>query len=319
MKQKICDGVYRVEVPIPYDLRSINCYLVEGDAGYTIIDTGDYTDDAKAVWLEVIGDTPIERVVITHAHADHFGLAPWLQREYGATIVMSRLSEEQLLYRKSLFVGDVFENRMFDFMAAYGMVIDSKNSEVFNKREAYDFMPDEVFELGEKVRIGNDLCDAILTPGHASDQFCFYLERNACLFLGDHLLEDINPIVMPELNMLNPLITYLQSFKGLQGLTIRHALPGHGSLIKNFDERVERLLKHYEKKWAQILAVISEEGITAVNITAKLYANTPIEYMDSALIQTVTNLTYLESQNIVEKRRQGDIYYFYKKPVAVKS
>lgn len=319
MKQRICDGVYRVEVPIPYDLRSINCYLVEGDAGYTIIDTGDYTDDAKAVWREVIADTPIERVVITHAHADHFGLAPWFQREYGATIVMSRLGKEQLMYRKSLFVGDVFEDRMFDFMEVYGMVIDSANGEVFNRKEAHDFLPDEVFEHGEKVRIGNDFCNTILTPGHASDQFCFYLERQGCLFLGDHLLEDINPIVMPERNMLNPLELYLLSFKGLLALTIHHALPGHGSLIQNFDERVARLLKHYEKKWAQILVTITEKGITAVDITEKLYANTPVEYMNSALIQTVTNLNYLESQNMVEKKRQGNLYYFYKEPVVVES
>ncbi|MGM9943849.1 MAG: MBL fold metallo-hydrolase [Lysinibacillus sp.] len=315
MKEEICEGVYRIQIPIPYDLRSINCYIVEGDKGYTIIDTGDYTDEAKDVWRAAIGNMPVERVVITHAHADHFGLAPWFQSRYGATIVMSRLGKERLLYRKSFFKDGVFDNKMFDFMQGYGMIAEPKNGEIFNKIEAYEFLPDELFEAGEAVRIGRDFYDTILTPGHASDQFCFYLERNGCLFLGDHLLEDINPIVMPEENMLNPLALYLPTFQVLSKLNIVHALPGHGSIIPDFDARVKRLLEHYEKRFAQILSIISEQYATALDIMKKVYTNTRVEYMDSALIQTVTNLNYLESQNMVEKSKEGDVYYFYKKPV----
>ena len=92
-----------VTLPIPYDLRSVNCYVIEEPSGITIIDTGDDNAESKEIWRRVIGQRRVNRVLITHLHIDHFGLAKWLQDEYEATIWMSQRSYEELTSRRERF------------------------------------------------------------------------------------------------------------------------------------------------------------------------------------------------------------------------
>lgn len=309
MKEQICEGVYRVEIPIPYDFKRVNCYLIEGEKGFTVIDTGDYNDEAIHAWEEVIGEGSVERVLITHAHADHFGLAPWFQKQYGATIVMSTATNEQFLLRKSFFIGDHFESTMFSFLADYGFG-DESDGEVFNVIEAYDFLPDELFEAGDFVRVGDDFAQSIATPGHAIDHVCFYVKEKGCLFIGDHLLGEMSTIVMPHEGMENPLALYIPSFTQLMDLRVNYTLPGHGIMIDNLQARIQQILTRYEKRWQQIIEEMARGEKNAVELTAALYAKANVHYMNSALLQTITNLNYLASEGKVEKFKKDGIWTF---------
>ena len=108
---KVTDNVYKLKVPIPYDLGSVNCYLIEGSSGYTIVDTGDYTDDAIALWEKVLPrNKPIEKVVLTHTHTDHIGLAGWFQKKYNAEVWMSKLGFFEIQKILSKYEGTVYSN-----------------------------------------------------------------------------------------------------------------------------------------------------------------------------------------------------------------
>lgn len=314
MKEKICEQVYRVIHPLPYDLQMVNCYLIEEKDGYTIIDTSDYFEESCKIWQEVL-DKPLKTIVFTHAHPDHFGLTPWLVETYGAKIVMSKKGYEDYLYRKSMFDDNgIFRDRMYLFLNDYIFWTDTEISKGYNNVKSFSFEPDILFEQGDVLELGGLKFKAIWTPGHSPDHFCFYNEEKKILFLGDHLLEEINPIVLPSLKLQNPLDSYLASFNYLETLEIDHALPGHLSLINNFKERVSRLRKRYEIRWSQILDVLDAETdpLFAEEITSKLYPNAVGEQFTAAAMQTITNLIYLESQGIIKKQQTDTYYRFYK-------
>ncbi|MFF5994590.1 MBL fold metallo-hydrolase [Lysinibacillus sp. KU-BSD001] len=301
-----------VTLPIPYDLRSMNSYIIEEPSGLTIIDTGDESDEAKDIWRKVIGQRRINRVLITHLHIDHFGLARWFQDEYNATIWMSERSYEELTRRRARFEKGLYEDDNLSFMSVYEMKVDSDESAVYNRSEPFQVHVDVVFSEHQVIEGETFTLQPLWTPGHAPDHYCFYEKEAGVLFLGDHLLEIINPIVMPSTRLQNPLGVYLETFKQLRQLKMNHALPGHGPAIKNFNERVSQLMLHYIDKCQQILNAIPAEGATVSDITDQVYAHKPPKLRGASLIQVVTYVHYLMGRGYVKQQRKGPSYYFYR-------
>jgi beta-lactamase superfamily II metal-dependent hydrolase len=93
-------GITQVKVPLPFPLRWVNGYLIRGANGYTVIDPGLHTAEAEACWEEALRERgldyeAIERIVLTHHHPDHYGLAGWMQQKSGAPVLMSSLGLKQ--------------------------------------------------------------------------------------------------------------------------------------------------------------------------------------------------------------------------------
>lgn len=301
-----------VTLPIPYDLRSVNCYVIEEPSGITIIDTGDELEDAKDIWRQVIGQRRVNRVIITHLHIDHFGLAKWLQDVYGAKIWMSQQSYEELTKRQSYFEQGISDDGNLSFLVEYGMMQNKEETAVFNRHEPYQVHVDVIFSEQQVIEGETFTLQPIWTPGHSPDHHCFYEKEAGVLFLGDHLLEIINPIVLPSTNIQNPLALYLATFESLSKLKIHDALPAHGTQIQNFNERVSRLMVHYSDKCQQILNSIPEDGATANEITNQVYAHKPPELRGASFIQVITFVHYLMECNYLTRKRKGQSYYFYR-------
>ncbi|WP_260287187.1 MBL fold metallo-hydrolase [Peribacillus aracenensis] len=311
MLTKITDVVYQVKNPIPIRMKYVNCYLIKGKNGYTIIDTGYNTEETKALWTRILSDgIPVEKVVLTHAHPDHVGLAGWFQHQLHVPIWMSKKSYTELRKIQS-FILNPNLNPIFSFLSVHGGPEVPERG--FQRRlEDYDFEPDLLFEDCSEIKLGDLMFEAIWTPGHSPDHFSFYNRREKILFVGDHVLNSINSIVLTEQHGDNSLKEYFNSLARIDGYKALYVLPGHGERIDNLAGRITDMRVHYRKKWEKIKGLIHKEGSTAYEVSQNVYGNRRITDRVSAapFLQTITNLTYMDSIGCIRKEeRQGVIYF----------
>lgn len=314
MLTKIADHISQLKVPIPYDLREVNCYIVEGEKGYTIVDTGDCTEEAQALWEQMLPkDKPIEKVLLTHAHTDHIGLAGWFQRKYNASIMISDKGYEEIQRLLSMFKGDVYKSPLSELFRRNGGPTHPEEDDIYHQYEAYEFEPNILFQEGQFIAIGDDLYETIWTPGHSPDHFSFYNEQKQILFVGDHILQSLNPIVMANHMDENPLKEYLHAINRLEKLSAELVLPGHGQLIPHLTTRIANMKAHYQKRWDQILHTIDGNGMNAFQLSLIIYGeNQPVPRMMSGFLQTITNLIYLTSINELKMKDIDGVIYYYR-------
>src|SRR5436189_463699 len=104
---EIEQGIFQVQLPLPFALRIVNCYLLCGPDGWTLLDTGIHTPDGEAVWREVFAEldikiTDIQQIILSHVHPDHYGMAGWLQemaaeKGYTLPVKTSPREDEQVM------------------------------------------------------------------------------------------------------------------------------------------------------------------------------------------------------------------------------
>ena len=97
--REVAPAIYQVRLPLPFALNHVNCYLLDDGDGWTILDAGlnrlELVEVWEAAWRELgIHRRNIQRIVLTHMHPDHFGLAGWLQQECDAPIFMSPIERD---------------------------------------------------------------------------------------------------------------------------------------------------------------------------------------------------------------------------------
>lgn len=269
--QAITETITLVQLPLPYDLMSMNCYLVEGEKGLTIIDTGDNTPETQAIWKQVIQQRTVERIVITHGHTDHLGCANWLRQTYGAPVYMYEKTHTRVKRLQRLLQQGHYINPTDEVFALYGVNIELPNVEMTFNYENYVVEPDVVFTADTLLPMGDETYRVIFTPGHSEDHVCFYNEQQQVLFLGDHLLESMNPVLLPTVEFMNPITSYLATFDYLETLQVKHALPGHLQVIANLPQRIERLRQHYEKRLTQVYDAVAAGHTTFHDITIAIY------------------------------------------------
>ena len=90
-KIEVAPGVFWLRMPLPFQLDHINLWLLRDGDGWTIVDTGFASDGVRTVWQELLAalDAPVRRLIVTHFHPDHLGLASWLMNETGAQLWMT--------------------------------------------------------------------------------------------------------------------------------------------------------------------------------------------------------------------------------------
>ncbi|MBS7345145.1 MAG: MBL fold metallo-hydrolase [Caryophanon sp.] len=289
----ITNNITRVQLPLPYDLMSVNAYIFEGEHGITIVDTGDTMPAAKELWQRVIGDRHVERIVITHGHTDHLGCANWLKETYGAPIYMYDKTYARVERLKKGLASGGYTNPTDEVFALYGVHVELPNVEVTIDYANYVVEPDVLFTEATGVQLGDVQYDVLFTPGHSEDHVCFYNAEQGVLVIGDHLLEAINPVILPTLGFLNPIAPYLASFDRLEQLNAPYVLTGHLTLIPDLQQRIQRLRTHYHKRILQTFEAVASGNNTLHDVTAYVYAGKEGTIGHSMYAQTIAMLHYL--------------------------
>lgn len=321
---QIAPDIYQLRLPLPFALRIVNVYLLRGDEGWTVVDTGLHTPDGEQVWreaLDALGIRPgqIEQIVLTHVHPDHYGMAGWLQAWSGDGIAPPvRLSarERELADRWWLNPPDRLTaiRGLFRQCGLDGEGLEHAMSAFGAMRPLTAPQPDrlEIIEYGSPIRLGGREFMALHTPGHADGHLIFYDAADRLLLCGDHVLMTITPNIglWPDSEP-DPLARYLGTLGWLGELDVRLALPGHRRLIEDWGGRLDELKAHHAERLQHALDGVNG-GVTVYEVSRHLFemdAFTPHE-VRFALAETLAHLEYLRGQETLA--REGEQWRYFR-------
>jgi glyoxylase-like metal-dependent hydrolase (beta-lactamase superfamily II) len=304
---KISEDIYHLVVRYPFGMFEMNSFLFKGDHGFTVVDTGSEAKESIEIWEKTISSgMKIEKLVLTHAHPDHIGLARWFQENLHVPVFISRLGYKEIQNKRKNEV----TNWMLHFLKSHDcpeFQPNMGNSEA----AAFEFEPDGLFEDQQNIMLGNENYETIWTPGHSFDHFCFYNQKQQVMLTGDHVLAGFSPIVaLWSENDENPIKDNFASLEKLKAYSTRIALPGHGELIYNLNDRIEDMIKSHTMRLHQIIHMIGDKEKTSWQVCQEIYGTLGYPKFFAPLLATIARLVYLEKSGQVKCELQDGKWYF---------
>lgn len=313
--ERVFEGVYQLKLPVPFPLKFIASYLIEGRNGWTVIDPGFDYPPAREAWeseaakLGLDLDCDVERIVVTHLHPDHIGLARWLEERSGAPVWMleREIENARHVWDPARDTGDFVR-----FLVRNGMDPETAESTAGTTRlgirlpeRLIPLQPGDTFELGDgEVRV-------VHTPGHSDFHFVLHDERRRLLFGGDHLLLKITPnIGLWTYTAPRPLERYLTSLRGLKGLGVDLVFPGHGPLFHDLDGRIDELILHHEERLSVMHSAFDGKPATPFEVARRVFPEDLTDHqLRFALAETLAHLEYLVNEGRAERLEDDMMSY----------
>lgn len=268
--KEVVPGVFWVRMKLPYTLDHINLWLIENGDGYALVDTGVANDETKATWREIIakqlGGKPINKLIVTHLHPDHVGLAGWFSRKFHVPLEMSRTD---YLMCKNL-VGDTHRDapeEAIDFYRAAGFAeegLDRYRQRFGGFGDGISRLPDQFIRLkdGDDIKIGAHTWQAVEGSGHAPEHIALYCADLKVLISGDQVLPRIssNVSLHPTEPQGNPLQDWIDSCAAIKQRLPNDVmvLPAHNEPFYGLHERLQSLIDGHEKGLSRLLDILDE-------------------------------------------------------------
>ena len=318
---EVADGVLWTRLPLPMKLDHVNIYVLDDGDGWTVIDTGFSSNKGKAIWQALLDGPldgrPVRRVVVTHHHPDHVGLAGWFQDRMDAELVTTRTSWLVLDEQEQATPENIA------FWKSAGMdpeILQARMEErPFNFADIVDPMPlgytrirqDETMEIGGRewdIHIGN---------GHAPEHATFWSRDDNLVLGGDQLLPSISPNigVYATEPMADPIADWLESCERLAPLARPDhlVLGGHKLPFTGLPVRMRQLIDNHHGALKRLLAFIDTPK-TAGECFAPLFKRKigPGEY-GLALVESVAHLSHLYQSGLATRTLREDGAYLYQR------
>ena len=267
--------VRRIETPTPYSVGPVNAYLITAEP-VTLIDSGMNLPESEALLLELIGDDleRLERIVITHAHPDHFGLMHAMAERTGATIhfpagEMQRLNRPGL--RKEWGTLLLAEGFPLELLLAMDEARKREPRPPLRHDELKPIHPGDVFAFE-----GGAL-EAHFSPGHTGGHLVYLEAATGTLFAGDQLLPKVspNPLMEPSVEdgteRRRSLRQYLDSLEAMTTMDPALVYPGHGDPVADPRPLIERTIAHHLRRKVQVAGMLGPDRVTPFELAARLY------------------------------------------------
>ncbi|HEY5048169.1 MAG TPA: MBL fold metallo-hydrolase [Rhizomicrobium sp.] len=267
---EVAPGLLWIRMRLPFQLNHINLWLLEDGDGWTAVDCGlrdEATADAwKMLFAGPMRGRPVKRVIVTHLHPDHVGLAGWLVRRFGVELWMSRTDyllcrnlvadtdreapeEGVRFYRAAGFPDDAIESYKTRF-GGFGRG-------VYNLPNAYRRMQD-----GDRIEIGDRVWEVVVGRGHAPEHACLWCRADNLFISGDQILPRIssNVSLFPTEPEANPLQEWIDSCAKLRSLLPDEmlVLPSHNEPFRGATRRLQELIDLHETNMEKLVALCGE-------------------------------------------------------------
>ncbi|HET7699482.1 MAG TPA: MBL fold metallo-hydrolase [Candidatus Limnocylindria bacterium] len=290
-----------IPLPIPA-LKIVNVYLVEGERGWSIVDSGIHTDDAQRALAGALGEQrlamrDLRRAFITHLHPDHMGMAGSLEQA-GVEVLMHRpeIANARLVWSETHELID----RTHAFFKRHGMPEDVDEG----MRQAWIAMGrlvDPVERLvpvddGATVDLGGRTLRMRWTPGHTDHHAVLIDERDGILLAGDHVLPRItsNVGLYPH-SREDPLGDFMASLRSMRELPVTRVLPAHGEPFDDLRGRIDELLAHHDARLDAVVVALGTQERTAYAIARDLFPVLRSPHEERfALAETLAHMRHLE-------------------------
>src|SRR5918911_728285 len=309
-----------ISVPTPFYVGPVNCYLIAEDP-VTLIDTGPKTKEAVEALREGLRRarfrvSDIRRIVLTHAHEDHCGLARTLRDEAKDAEVLvhawetghraARLEYDEhraLLERAGVPVGEIREmRRMYEGVRAY--------ADSLAEGEYAELVDDALLEFATgSLRV-------VHTPGHTPGSCSLVREANRTIIAGDCVLKRItpNPILSPDpvdpSKRFRSLAEYMVSLARLRSLAPTLVHGGHGEPVTDYEELFNRYLRAIRERQREVIRLVPKQGATAWDIARELFPNVDDMHRFLAVSEAAAHLDLAHSEGklAVELSGEKEVY-----------
>ncbi|HTQ75025.1 MAG TPA: MBL fold metallo-hydrolase [Burkholderiales bacterium] len=257
---EIAPGVHWARMPLPFALDHINLWLLEdeaaGEPAWTLVDCGIGDEVTRGLWERIfsarIAGLPVTRLIVTHHHPDHAGLASWLIERTGAQLWMPQAEYFAAHAMREGSAGFAFDHvvAMFERNGLAGERLALMQQRRSNYRSRVPAFPSDYRRLmnGDALRVGGRTWKVIMGYGHAPEHAALYCEEEGVLISGDMVLPKISTNVSvwanePEGNPLALFLASLSHYAELPATTF--TLPSHGLPFRGLRERIAQLREHH--------------------------------------------------------------------------
>ena len=322
---EVAPGVRWIRLPLPFRLNHINVWAIDDGEGWTLVDTGLRNEETVAAWEHLTAQgplaRPLTRVIVTHMHPDHIGMAGWLTRRYGVRLWISRL--EYLMCRA--LVSDTSREAPADALRFYReagwapAAIESYQARFGNFGKHVYALPDSFHRLrdGDRVRIGDHDWEVVGGHGHSPEHCCLYCPELKLLISGDQVLPKIssNVSVHPTEPDANPMADWLESLDTLQARVPDDVLvlPAHNDCFHGLHVRLEHLRRGQHEALARLRELLAEPK-RVVDVFPALFrreiADTDAAQLGLATGEALACLNWLlQRGDAVKEMRDGVAWY----------
>ena len=316
---QVAPGVVWMRMPMPFVLNHINIWGIEDQEGWAVVDTGMRTDETVAAWRALFAGAtdqrPLTRVLVTHMHPDHVGMAGWLSRKFSCRLWMTRL--EYLNCR--VLVADTGREAPEEGVAFYrragwsDAAIETYRMRFGNFGKHIHALPNSYRRIrdGEEIFIGGHAWRVVTGTGHSPEHACFYCPDLKLLISGDQVLPRIssNVSVFPTEPEGDPLSDWISSCARLKEKVADDVLvlPAHNEPFRGLHARLQNLIDGHERGLERIGKRLRERPRRAVDLFSALFGREiGSDLLGFATGESIAHLNCLISRGRAMRMPQAD-------------
>jgi glyoxylase-like metal-dependent hydrolase (beta-lactamase superfamily II) len=309
----IAPGILWLRMPLPFALNHINLWLVDDGPTWTAVDCGYGLPETTVLWerifAEQLGGKPIGRIIVTHFHPDHIGLAGWLTERWDAPLW---ISEKEWLHARMMTgsAAEDYTRSAHDFARRAGL--EAEACDLFARRHSsyrrgVPSVPASYHRIGDgtAIEIGGREWRVIVGEGHAPEHACLYCAEARVLIGGDQILPRISPniSVPPHEPDGDPLARYLCSLDKLRAALPPETLvlPSHNLPFRGVHLRIQELASHHHERCDEVLGACVRPT-SAVELLPVLFKRRLDQHQTAfALGEAIAHAHYLIGQGTIER------------------
>jgi glyoxylase-like metal-dependent hydrolase (beta-lactamase superfamily II) len=319
LEQAALAGIHRLQIPTPFAVGRVNCYLIEDDP-LTLVDTGPNSGkalDELGTQLGARGHSidDLELVIVTHQHIDHLGLVEIVVEHSGAKVAALGVAANRLAnfaedaeaedrFAVELMLRNGIPEEVTEALRSVSRSFRGWGSQVTVTRPLED---------GEEMTFGDRTLRVLHRPGHSPSDTVFWDEERKILIAADHLLPKIssNPLISRPLDgsseRTQALVTYIESMRRTREMPAEIVLPGHGDPVVDHVALIDSRLASHERRKEKIYKLIEERPRTGYELAQAIWGNVAVTQAYLTLSEVIGHTDLLVNEGRVREVEDGAV------------